>query len=624
MTERSNKKKYPLCAAALALAVLLAGCAPAEGAAVATAQPTAEPTEAPTPTPEPEMNPLTGEQGDYTNQRPVAVSIRTGDGSTPQWGIAAADVLIEGVTEGKTAGLTAVFASVDSVEKAGPVAPGRDLPLQLVLPLNAVPVHINKSVYASNLLNVLQYQDLDGYHAGTAGFAFDEDRANSGYREENCWYTTKDLINTGLATYNTDTAGANMPLFHFVQRKDPEQQNAKSLYITFSNKDTEELVYSPEVGLYLKNNADGSPMMDAGNNEQAAFTNVFVLYASSGVKDDGVTRQYDLTGGTGIYLMRAESPGPSVDKLTPHLRQTAMILYGIYILLTALCIGCLLLGGMPVFDSFCIAFGTAGTGGFAIKNSSMGGYSYFLQTVVTVFMFLFGVNFSLYYMLLLRKFKAVFKNEELRLYFGIAASSIILIAINISRMYNTVYESVHHAAFQVVSIMTTTGYGTVDFEQWPAFSKAILLSLMFIGASAGSTGGGLKVSRVLLLMKSIRRTIRKALHPRRVQPVYMDGRAVSEEVCDNVNAYLAIYCVILVLSFAIISVDGFSIGTNFSAVASCFNNIGPGFELVGATQNFSIYSDLSKIILSLDMLLGRLEIFPLLLLLSPDTWSRRR
>ena len=328
-------------------------------------------------------------------------------------------------------------------------------------------------------------------------------------------------------------------------------------------------------------------------------------------------------GGTGIYLMRAESPGPSVDKLTPHLRQTAMILYGIYILLTALCIVCLLLGGMPVFDSFCIAFGTAGTGGFAIKNSSMGGYSCFLQTVVTVFMFLFGVNFSLYYMLLLRKFKAVFKNEELRLYFGIAAGSIVLIAINISRMYNTVYESVHHAAFQVVSIMTTTGYGTVDFEQWPAFSKAILLSLMFIGASAGSTGGGLKVSRVLLLMKSIRRTIRKALHPRRVQPVYMDGRAVSEEVCDNVNAYLAIYCVILVLSFAIISVDGFSIGTNFSAVASCFNNIGPGFELVGATQNFSIYSDLSKIILSLDMLLGRLEIFPLLLLLSPDTWSRR-
>ena len=331
-----------------------------------------------------------------------------------------------------------------------------------------------------------------------------------------------------------------------------------------------------------------------------------------------------MDGGQAIHLLRAESPGPTVSKMVPRMADSSKILYGIYFGLTVLQILFYLAGGEPLLDSLCNAFGTAGTGGFAIKNSSMGGYSYFLQTVVTVFMFLFGVNFSLYYMLLLRKFKAVFKNEELRLYFGIAAGSVVLIAINISRMYNTVYESVHHAAFQVVSIMTTTGYGTVDFEQWPAFSKAILLSLMFIGASAGSTGGGLKVSRVLLLMKSIRRTIRKALHPRRVQPVYMDGRAVSEEVCDNVNAYLAIYCVILVLSFAIISVDGFSIGTNFSAVASCFNNIGPGFELVGATQNFSIYSDLSKIILSLDMLLGRLEIFPLLLLLSPDTWSRRR
>ena len=331
-----------------------------------------------------------------------------------------------------------------------------------------------------------------------------------------------------------------------------------------------------------------------------------------------------MDGGQAIHLLRAESPGPTVSKMVPRMADSSKILYGIYFGLTVLQILFYLAGGEPLFDSLCNAFGTAGTGGFAIKNSSMGGYSYFLQTVVTVFMFLFGVNFSLYYMLLLRKFKAVFKNEELRLYFGIAAGSVVLIAINISRMYNTVCESVHHAAFQVVSIMTTTGYGTVDFEQWPAFSKAILLSLMFIGASAGSTGGGLKVSRVLLLMKSIRRTIRKALHPRRVQPVYMDGRAVSEEVCDNVNAYLAIYCVILVLSFAVISVDGFSIGTNFSAVASCFNNIGPGFELVGATQNFSIYSDLSKIILSLDMLLGRLEIFPLLLLLSPDTWSRRR
>lgn len=306
MTERSNHKKRILCAAALALTMVLAGCSQADSStAAATAQPTAEPTAAPTPEPEPEKNPLTGEEGaDYTNRRPVAVSIRTGDGSAPQWGVAEADVLIEAVTEGKTAGLTAVFASADKVTKAGPVGPGRDLPLQMVLPLNAIPVHINKSVYASNLLNVLQYQDLDGYHAGTSGFAFDEDRANNGFREENCWYTTSDLITSGLTTYSTDTNGANMPLFHFAQRNDPEQQNAKSLYITFSGEDTEELVYAPEVGLYLKNNADGSPMMDAGNGEQAAFTNVFVLYAASGVKDDGVTRQYDMTGGTGIYLTK--------------------------------------------------------------------------------------------------------------------------------------------------------------------------------------------------------------------------------------------------------------------------------------------------------------------------------
>ncbi|MCF2652626.1 TrkH family potassium uptake protein [Anaeromassilibacillus senegalensis] len=330
------------------------------------------------------------------------------------------------------------------------------------------------------------------------------------------------------------------------------------------------------------------------------------------------------TAGSGIHLMRAESPGPSVGKLTPHLRQTAMILYGLYILLTALCIVFLLLGGMPVFDSFCIAFGTAGTGGFAIRNSSMGEYSLYLQSVVTVFMLLFGVNFSLYYLLLLRQFKSILKSEELRLYIGIAGGSILLITLNISGMYKSVYEAFHHAAFQVSSIMTTTGFATVDFEQWPAFSKSILFALMFVGACAGSTGGGLKVSRVLLLLKSIRRTIRKALHPRRVQIVRMDGRVVDEETSNNVNAYLAVYCVILLLSFIVISLDGYSIGTNISAVTACFNNIGPGFELVGATGNYGHYSDLSKLVLAADMLLGRLEIFPLLVLLSPDTWSRKR
>ena len=330
------------------------------------------------------------------------------------------------------------------------------------------------------------------------------------------------------------------------------------------------------------------------------------------------------SAGSGMYLMRAESPGPSVGKLTPHLRQTAMILYGMYFLLTLLCVGFLLLGGMPVFDSFCIAFGTAGTGGFSIRNSGMADYSAYLQSVVTIFMFLFGVNFSLYFLLLIRQFKSVFKNEELRLYAGIAAGSILLITVNITGMYGSVREALHHAAFQVSSIMTTTGYASVDFEQWPAFSKAVLFALMFVGACAGSTAGGLKVSRVLLLLKSIRRTVRKALHPRRVQSVRMDGHVIDEETSNNVNAYLAVYCVILLLSFVVISVDGYSIGTNISAVAACFNNVGPGFELVGATGNYGHYSDFSKLVLSADMLLGRLEIFPRLVLFSPDTWSRKR
>ena len=330
------------------------------------------------------------------------------------------------------------------------------------------------------------------------------------------------------------------------------------------------------------------------------------------------------SAGSGMYLMRAESPGPSVGKLTPHLRQTAMLLYGMYFLLTLLCVGFLLLGGMPVFDSFCIAFGTAGTGGFSIRNSGMADYSAYLQSVVTIFMFLFGVNFSLYFLLLIRQFKSVFKNEELRLYAGIAAGSILLITVNITGMYGSVREALHHAAFQVSSIMTTTGYASVDFEQWPAFSKAVLFALMFVGACAGSTAGGLKVSRVLLLLKSIRRTVRKALHPRRVQSVRMDGHVIDEETSNNVNAYLAVYCVILLLSFVVISVDGYSIGTNISAVAACFNNVGPGFELVGATGNYGHYSDFSKLVLSADMLLGRLEIFPLLVLFSPDTWSRKQ
>ena len=328
--------------------------------------------------------------------------------------------------------------------------------------------------------------------------------------------------------------------------------------------------------------------------------------------------------GSGIHLMRTESPGPSVGKFTPHLRETALILYGIYILLTVFCVVFLLLGDMPLFDSLCISFGTAGTGGFAIRNSSLGEYSAYVQNVVTVFMFLFGINFNIYFLIILRQLKAVFRNEELRAYIIIAVSSVVMITLNIAHMYSGLKEAFHHATFQVSSIMTTTGFASVDFEQWPAFSKAILLLLMFIGASAGSTGGGLKVSRVLLLAKNIRRTIAKTLNPRKIYLVTMDGKNVDESVCNGVDAYLAVYCAILLISFAVVSLDGFSIGTNFSAVTACFNNIGPGFELVGATGNYSQYSYLSKVILSMDMLLGRLEIFPLLALASPGLWSRKR
>ncbi len=328
--------------------------------------------------------------------------------------------------------------------------------------------------------------------------------------------------------------------------------------------------------------------------------------------------------GSGIHLMRAESPGPSVGKFTPHLRETALILYGIYILLTVACFVFLIIGDMPLFDSVCTALSTAGTGGFSIKNTSMGYYSPYLQYVVAVFMFLFGINFNIYFLIILKQLKTVFRNEELRAYIVIAVGSVLMITLNIAQMYSGIKDAFRDAAFQVSSIITSTGFSNVDFEKWPAFSKAILFLLMFVGACAGSTGGGFKVSRVLLLAKNIRRTIGKTLHPRKVYLVTMDGKNVDESICNGVDAYLAVYCAILLLSFAVISFDGFSIGTNFSAVTACFNNMGPGFELVGATGNYGHFGYLSKIILSLDMLLGRLEIFPLLALASPGLWSRKR
>ncbi len=338
---------------------------------------------------------------------------------------------------------------------------------------------------------------------------------------------------------------------------------------------------------------------------------VFLL-AFTGDKGQGFT----------MHLLRAESPGPDVGKLVPKMRKTAAILYIIYCALTVVNILLLWLGGMPLFEAVCHGFGTAGTGGFGIKNDSYASYSPYLQNVTTIFMLLFGVNFSCYYLLMLRQFRGVFRDEELRLYIAIVVCSIGLIVWNLQGFYGSFEETLRHAAFQVASLMTTTGYATTDFDLWPSFSKTILMSLMVVGACAGSTGGGLKVGRLLLIFKSLKRNIQQVLHPRKVLSVRNNGRIVSEKVLDNTNAYLSAYAIILFLSFLLLSLDGFPTETNFSAVLACFNNIGPGLELVGPTCNFGGFSTLSKLVLILDMLAGRLEIFPILVLFSADTWKR--
>ena len=324
-----------------------------------------------------------------------------------------------------------------------------------------------------------------------------------------------------------------------------------------------------------------------------------------------------------MHLLRAESPGPDVGKLVPKMRHTAVILYGIYILMTVFCFVFLLAGKMDPFEALCTAFGTAGTGGFGVRNDSLASYSPYIQNVCTVFMFLFGINFSCYYLLFLRQLRGVFRDEELRLYVGIAVVSVVLISCDIRNLYGTLGETVRHAAFQVSSIMTTTGFATTDFDLWPSFSKAIIMMLMVVGACAGSTGGGLKCIRVLLLFKILRRNIRLLMNPRKVQVVRSNGKAMDEKVLDNVNAYLAAYVVIIILSFLLISLDGFSTGTNVTAVLACFNNIGPGLEAVGPTCNFGGFSVLSKLVLIVDMLAGRLEIFPMLVLISRSTWKRK-
>ena len=321
--------------------------------------------------------------------------------------------------------------------------------------------------------------------------------------------------------------------------------------------------------------------------------------------------------------MRAESPGPSVGKLTPKVKNTAKILYLIYLVMTVLQMILLLIGGMPLFDSLATSFGTAGTGGFGIWNDSIAHYnSYYLQGVITVFMILFGVNFNVYYLLSIRKWKEALQCDEARVYFGIIACSILVITINIRAMFPTLFDAFHHAAFQVGTIITTTGFSTVDFDKWPELSKTILVGLMLVGACAGSTGGGMKVSRFIIWFKEIRKEIASLLHPRSVKVLKTEGKVIEPSVVSSVNAYFITYFFLYAASVLIVSLDNFDFTSNFTAVAATLNNIGPGLGAVGPTCNFGGFSILSKLVLMFDMLAGRLELFPMLLLFSPSTWKK--
>ena len=330
-----------------------------------------------------------------------------------------------------------------------------------------------------------------------------------------------------------------------------------------------------------------------------------------------------MMGGSTMNLMKAESPGPSVSKLVPHVKDTAKILYGIYIAIT-ICEATILRAlGMPLFDSLTTTFGTVGTGGFGIRNDSIAGYSPAIQITITVFMILSGINYTAYFCILTGKIKELFKIEEVRWYLAIIFGSVAVITWNVRSLYPTFSETLRHAFFQVGSIITTTGYATTDFDLWPALSKTLLVTLMFIGACAGSTSGGIKVSRILILLKTIRKELSLIIHPRQVKKIRMDGHPVDHETLRSANVFLVVYFVLLLTSMLLISVDEFDFSTNFTSVVTVLNNIGPGLNLVGPTQNFSIFSPFSKFVLMFDMLAGRLELFPMMILLMPSTWKRK-
>ncbi len=338
-----------------------------------------------------------------------------------------------------------------------------------------------------------------------------------------------------------------------------------------------------------------------------------------------VHAQGQAAGGS-LQLLRAESTGPQIGKILPKTRESVKALYLIYVGMSLLNLVLLLVGGMPVFDAFCTMFGTAGTGGFGIKNDSMASYSPYLQNVCTVFMAIFGVNFSLYYFLIKKQWKTIIKDEEFRTYVAIMLGSTLLVTLSLffaGGIGGFGYD-LHHSAFTVSSVMTTTGFATLDFDAWPQFSRALLLILMACGTMAGSTGGGIKVSRLLILFKSMRSSLHRLLHPRSVRAVRLNGKPLDDAVINGTLFYLAAYCAIGVASFLLLSLSkNMDMETNISAMMACFNNIGPGLGLVGPTSNYSAYSIPAKLLLSLLMLLGRLEIFPIIILFNPPTWRRK-
>lgn len=329
-----------------------------------------------------------------------------------------------------------------------------------------------------------------------------------------------------------------------------------------------------------------------------------------------------MTGDYNMHIMRAESPGPSVGKLVPKIRITAKLLYQIYFFMTIATMGFLLIGGMPVFDTICMSLGAAGTGGFACRNSGQADYTLYQQAVLSIAMILFGVNFNVYYLLLIKKPKDAFRCEEMRGYLAVILGAVILITLNVRHLFPSLFLAVHHVLFQVASIITTTGYATVDFNQWPEFSKCIILLLMFIGACAGSTGGGIKVSRIMMAFKEAKKEMAAVIHPRSVKVIKYEGKVLGHPVLRSLNAYLILYALIFAVSVLLVSLDNFDFATSFSAVAANFNNIGPGLSTVGPSSNFSMLSDLSKLVLIFDMLAGRLELFPILVLFSPGTWKK--